>query len=357
MTRVRVQGFQIFKDRHGKPRCYHRKTRIAVDLRVNPIGSAGFLAECQRIAALTEKGQKPKPGTLGLLIDRYRAHTAFTDLADRTKNDYQRVFDYLKGIADTPLTWFTPPRVVRIRDKAGEDKGRRFGTYTKTVLSIVFGWGVERGYLASNPAYKIKAIRKPRNAAEANRPWADAERYAVLEAAPPHIRMPIALMMFTGADPQDAVSLHRSAISNGAITLRRGKTGVSVTMPLLTELKAIIEATPPHDAVTICATSNGTPWTPAGLRASWRKVKLKLEEDGKIRPGLTLKGLRHTVATILSEMDGIDERTIADVLGQKTVEMARHYSRRADKSRRLKGVVEKLDAELNRRRTKSVKPT
>jgi hypothetical protein len=56
-------------------------------------------------------------------------------------------------------------------------------------------------------------------------------------------------------------------------------------------------------------------------------------------------------------MDGIDERTIADVFGQKTVEMARHYSRRADKSRRLKGVVEKLDAELNRRRTKSVKPT
>ncbi|WP_297323592.1 tyrosine-type recombinase/integrase [uncultured Bartonella sp.] len=41
--------------------------------------------------------------------------------------------------------------------------------------------------------------------------------------------------------------------------------------------------------------------------------------------GLTLKGLRHTVATILAEM-GMDERTIADVLGQKTIEMARHYS-------------------------------
>ena len=49
MTRVRVQGFQIFKDRHGKPRCYHRKTRIAVDLRVNPIGSAG------RVQSLTDE--------------------------------------------------------------------------------------------------------------------------------------------------------------------------------------------------------------------------------------------------------------------------------------------------------------
>lgn len=76
-----------------------------------------------------------------------------------------------------------------------------------------------------------------------------------------------------------------------------------------------------------------------------------------IGPGLTLKGLRHTVATILAEIDGIDERAIADVLCHKTVEMARHYSRHADKSLRIAGVVKKFDAEVNRRRTKSVKPT
>jgi integrase len=356
VTHVRVRGFKIFTDRHGKPRCYHRKTGIAVDLAANPIGSAGFLAECARIVAFEDKGQKAKPGTLGLLIERYRGHAAFMDLSDRTKTDYLRVIDYLKPIADTPLTWFTPPRIVRIRDKAAEDKGRRFGNYTKAVLSVAFGWGVERGYLASNPAFKVKDIRKPRNAPEANRPWSDAERHAVLAAAPPHIKLPVALMMFTGIDPQDAVRLPRSAISAGAITLRRKKTGVPVSMPLLGELRAILDESPSHSAVTICATSYGTPWTLAGLRASWRKVRMKLEETGEVAPGLTLKGLRHTVATILAEMDGIDERTIADVLGQETIEMARHYSRRADKSRRVTGVVEKFDAEVNRRRTEVVKP-
>ena len=54
---------------------------------------------------------------------------------------------------------------------------------------------------------------------------------------------------------------------------------------------------------------------------------------------------------------GYDERTIADMLGQKTVEMARHYARRADRSRKMTTVVEKFDAEVNRRRTASVKPT
>ena len=83
---------------------------------------------------------------------------------------------------------------------------------------------------------------------------------------------------------------------------------------------------------------------------------MKLEEEKKVAAGLTLKGLRHTVATILAEM-GYDERAIADVLGQKTTEMARHYSRRADRSRKVAGMVAQFDDELNKRRSKLVKPT
>jgi len=43
MTVVRVKGFKIFADQHGKPRCYHRKTGIAVDLTNAPLGSARVL--------------------------------------------------------------------------------------------------------------------------------------------------------------------------------------------------------------------------------------------------------------------------------------------------------------------------
>jgi len=355
MSRVRVKGFHIFTDRHGKRRCYHRATRVAVDLDANPIGSVGFIAECSRIAALAEAGQDPKPGTLGLLIRRYRAHSAFGDLAPRTRADYQRIFDYLAPIADTPLRRFDPPLVVRIRDKAADAKGRRFGTYTKTVLSLLFAWGVERGFLAANPANKIKAVKKPRDAPEANRPWRDHERDAVLAALPSHMRPAVALMMFAGLDPQDALSLPRSAIASGSIDARRGKTGQPVWLPIPSQLRSELDAAPPHDAITVCANSAGRPWTVSGFRASWRKVKLKLEADGAVGAGLTLKGLRHTVATILAE-SGFDDRTIADMLGQKTVEMAQHYSRRADRSRKMAAVIETFSAEVNRRRTEVGKP-
>lgn len=95
MTRVRVKGFQIFTDRHGKIRCYHRITRTPVDLRIAALGSAEFFAECARITELTRMAGPPKPGTLGLLIEEYRASPSFGDLAVRTRSDYQRCLDCL----------------------------------------------------------------------------------------------------------------------------------------------------------------------------------------------------------------------------------------------------------------------
>ena len=38
MTHIRVKGFKIFEDRHGKPRCYHRKTGHKIDLQKAPLG-------------------------------------------------------------------------------------------------------------------------------------------------------------------------------------------------------------------------------------------------------------------------------------------------------------------------------
>jgi hypothetical protein len=225
MTIVRVKGFQIFADRHGRMRCYHRKSRIAVDLGKSPIGSTDFFAECARIAELTKASGPAKPGTLGHLITEYRSSPAFVDLAPRTRSDYQRCLDYLAPIADTALVKFDRGLVVRIRDKATARHGRRFGNYVKALLSIVFAWGAERGYVSSNPAENVKNVRREKDAPEANRPWADEEREAVLDAAPPHMRSAIALMMFTGLGPKDALRLPRTFYKAGEIATRRSKTG------------------------------------------------------------------------------------------------------------------------------------
>lgn len=49
--RIKIKGFQIFEDRHGKWRCYHRKNRASVDCRMFLPFTTEFVAECARIAA------------------------------------------------------------------------------------------------------------------------------------------------------------------------------------------------------------------------------------------------------------------------------------------------------------------
>jgi hypothetical protein len=124
------------------------------------------------------------PVILTRLVAAFRASPAFLDLAQRTRSDYQRCLDYLAPIGDTALAKLNRSLVVRIRDKAAARHGRRFGNYAQALLSIVFAWRAERGCLASNPAEKVKNVRRRRDAPEANRPWAHQEREAVLAAIP-----------------------------------------------------------------------------------------------------------------------------------------------------------------------------
>jgi integrase len=163
-------------------------------------------------------------------------------------------------------------------------------------------------------------------------------------------------MMFTGLGPKDALALPRSFYRNSEIATNRSKTGAPVFWPAPASLVEVLSKAPPHSAITLCANSAGAPWTDSGFRASWRKVRLQLEKNGEVGTGLTLYGLRHTVAVILREM-GRSERDIADALGQKTIEMARHYAKGADLRPKMRGMVKDLNAELNRRSTKVVNPS
>ena len=95
-----------------------------------------------------------------------------------------------------------------------------------------------------------------------------------------------------------------------------------------------------------------------GVKAVLSETGLTMDDLVSVQvycPDLTLYGLRHTVAVILREC-GFDERTIADALGQKTIEMARHYAKGADLTEKLRGVAKEFEREVNSRRTKVSNP-
>ena len=348
MTLVRIKGFQIYTSK-GKVYCYHRKTKTPIDLVTCPLGSPAFIAAVSRIERNLSIAAEPRPGTIGLLMKRYAMHHDFLKLAQRTRQDYSRCFDYLKGIGETPLSKFTPPLIVQIRDKAGKDLGRKWGNYVVTVLSVMFSHGLERGYVTTNPCKGLRKIKRDKSAPRANRPWADNERDAVMAALPHHMRLPFALMMYCGLDPVDVRTMPKTAIKAGQINLDRAKTGESLWKPLPRPAFEAWRAAPGHKAMTLCATSKGTPWTKTGLESSWAAVRSKLQRVGLVESGLTMKGLRHTVGTILAEM-GLDDRAIADFLGHKTLQSARHYSDRADKTATVTATVMRFNDEIAKRK-------
>jgi hypothetical protein len=202
----------------GRLYYYHRKTgaRLPDDPR-----SPEFHEAWKREEAKTAGKVAPVAGTLGGMIASYRASPEFVRLAERTKSDYQRVFDWLKPLDDFPLAKFDTAFAIRLRDKAFEKHKRRFANYVRDVLSRVCGWGVPRSFMLANPITPdVERIAKPRNAREVNRPWKDEELSAVLAAASPQIRAAVALGAFAALREGDAIRLPWSAYDGSAIESR-----------------------------------------------------------------------------------------------------------------------------------------
>jgi integrase len=221
-------------------------------------------------------------------------------------------------------------------------------------MSTTFSWGAERDYIENNPAKQVKKVKRPKDLARANRPWTENEWATVLNTAAPHVKPLIAALLYTGIDPCDAISLRKTKYKDGAFDLSRQKTGNPVWKPVPAALKRILSAMPKHDAITLFANSYGKPWTKSGFDSVW----MKLRNDLELPKGLTLKGLRHTHATMLRE-SGASHREVADALGDKSEAMGGWYSRDADLKSGQEKVIKAFDkkhGKLSNRSKRSVKP-
>ena len=331
----------------GRTYYYHRKTGKRIKAL---FGTPEFLLEVARIEE-AEKKKTPLPGTLGMLIDYYRQSLFWADLRPKTRLSYDRAFQVLKPLWPMPLVEFRPSWVARLRDEVGAKRGRWMANNVRAVLSILAEYGRERELLTENPVKGIRRLRRDCAKPKQNRPWSEAECRTVLETAPPHLRVPIALAMFAGFRKGDVLAVTKAAIRNGIIHVQTGKRGVAVAVPIHPTLAEALAAAPPNASVTVAANSRGKTWTESGYNSSFRKFINRLEREKKVGSGLTMHGLRHTLGTRLREA-GAELDDIRRLLGQKSLSMAQHYSEMADRSEAAKQNVSRLDMLGNRTSTK-----
>lgn len=359
MTSVKVKGLKVyFEPKTGKTYRYHRRTGRRIE--AEP-GTSAFFAEIA--AAEASLAPAPAGGTLGHVIEQYRKAPAFLTLKPRTRADYEKVMLWLKPVHAAAMTAIGRGDMAALRDRAFSTKGRSFANYVLAVMSILFEFAIERDVVEVNQAGKVRKVRRPTDARRVNRPWTLAEREAIVALAPPQILLPYAIGRWTGMREGDVLRMPKSAYDGRTIRIVTSKRGVAVTVPVAAPLKAVIDAALADAArpdangngkpatITICANSRGKPWTESGFRASFFKVVRAAEASGAVASGLTFHGLRHTVATELREL-GFDNRTIADMLGQKTEAQAGQYSETANLEKKLRGVVQRME-KANSARTKT----
>jgi integrase len=144
--------------------------------------------------------------------------------------------------------------------------------------------------------------------------------------------------MCCGLRKTDIFKVTMAAVKGGEIAVRTSKRDNPVSLPIHPVLAAALAERPQCDTLQIVVTSRREPFTADGFDSVWHKLKTRLEAEGKVAPGLTLHGLRHTLGTMLKEA-GTPDGDIADVLGQSSTAMARHYSREAKLPAQTRGIV------------------
>ena len=162
------------------------------------------------------------------------------------------------------------------------------------------------------------------------------------------------MMLCTGLDPSDAISVTRDEIDGDTIYKNRNKTQSGAAVPIGSTLRDELNRAPSHSAETVLASNKGTPWTYDGLSSAWHRLKKKLEANGKINSGLTMKGLWHTMATSLGEA-GLSKRDISDLLAQKSPAMGLHFYRNANLARKNEATINIWEQE-NERKNKLSNP-
>ena len=82
--------------------------------------------------------------------------------------------------------------------------------------------------------------------------------------------------------------------------------------------------------------------TVEGFKTVFFRLRDRLQAEGRIRPGLTFHGVRHTAATILADV-GCDEPDIMAITGHKSTAALRKYIEQADRKARAEKAIRRLE--------------
>lgn len=338
MGRVDLPNVKAIR-RKGKVYYYFRRkvsgkdTYVALPDPSDPL----FAVRYKELSRPDNARQKKEPGTIGALIEAYKASPDFQDLAENTKRLRMWVLDeFDEKHGGKRVITLSTPAVYRLRDELKDKPGK--ANALLTALSALMGFAVKRGYRPNNPVSKVERFETGEHA-----PWPDEVIAEALAAAPPMLRLAIITGLYSGQRIGDCVRMQHSWIRDGIMILRteksQGKTEVFI--PIHRTWRAEIDAVP-KKALTILYNRYGQPMSDDSVQDQLRRLMRKLghvDEENQLL--YTFHGLRKNACNNLAEV-GCTPHEISAITGQ-SLEIVEHYTRRANRKRLASAAILKLE--------------
>lgn len=260
-----------------------------------------------------------------------KAIVTFTDLANR----YQQSGKYLGRSQGTQRTYL--PYIIRMIEMFADwpaadidradirallgDLGPGAQLMQLAVAKNIFGFGVKNDLIEANPTKDIEIDHEK----TPHEPWPES---VIENALLGPMRLPVALLYFTGQRIGDVCKMRWSDIDDGVITVVQQKTGKELYVPIHSRLEAILAETP-RSLTTIVCKANGKPYTPSALRSVMRQHVV----------GQVPHGLRKNAVNALLEA-GCSAAMVSSITGQ-SMQIVEDYAKKRDNRKLAKKAMGK----------------
>lgn len=275
----------------------------------------------------------PKYGLPGLIAD-YRASPEFTKNAPDTQTDYRRSLDRIEAkFGKLRLEVFNDYRmrgdIIDFRDEWQHQP--RTADKISVMMGTLLAWAVERGRLKVNVASSIPLLHSADHSEDI---WQESDWEAISKTASKELMTALRLASLTGLRLGDLVALDWSHVKDKAIVMVTNKRKKRVVIPILPELRALLDSIPGEGAV--LKNSRGKPWTTSGLGSVFQKAKGDL--------AVRIHDLRGTYVTWLCTK-GLTDEEIHRIIGWSLARINDMRARYVDEARVVVSLVERLSAQ------------
>ena len=331
MTKLHLKYVQSFGGYHY----FRRRGSPRIPL-PGIVGSAEFMDAYQEAVAAAPvaigKKTRSKPGSISAAIADYYGSHAFRSLTGSTPVMRRAILErFREQYGHKQLASLPKDFIAALLDGMSPHAARNWLKGFRHFIR----WAEQRKLIHNDPSLGIR-IKVAKS--DGHHTWSEDE-IAQFEHSHPigsKARLALAIGLCTALRREDAVRLGRQHIRAGVITIKPKKTenttGVSLVIPVMPELQAIIDATP-IGHLTLLTTKAGKSYHPSAFSDRFREWC----DAAGLPQRCSFHGLRKAALTRLANA-GRTVHQIAAISGHASLSEVQRYTRGVDQARLARGV-------------------